>query len=99
VDDVEAFGAIRERRPDVPVLLMSGFNEQEATSQFMEEGIAGFLQNPFGIVETYRNYKGHFLRMDALARRSLSLALGLCFYRLRSRSLRRREEQQCQHLI
>ena len=51
VDGVEAYREIRKLRPDIPVLLMSGFNEQEAISQFTGEGIAGFLQKPFGIEE------------------------------------------------
>jgi two-component system cell cycle sensor histidine kinase/response regulator CckA len=43
----EAFGELRRLRPDVRVLLTSGYNEQEATSRFIGKGLAGFLQKPF----------------------------------------------------
>ncbi len=45
-------GAFREMRlvdPDVRVLLMSGYNEQEAMSRFIGKGLAGFLQKPFKV--------------------------------------------------
>lgn len=60
VDGVEAYREIRKLRPDIPVLLMSGFNEQEAISQFTGEGIAGFLQKPFGIEELKQMVKQLF---------------------------------------
>jgi CheY-like chemotaxis protein len=47
MDGDEAFRAIRAIRPDARVLLMSGFNEQEATARFTGKGLAGFLQKPF----------------------------------------------------
>jgi two-component system cell cycle sensor histidine kinase/response regulator CckA len=40
----EAFEEMRRIRPDVKVLLISGFSEQEA---FDEPGPNGFLQKPF----------------------------------------------------
>ena len=51
VDGVEVYGEIRKQRPGMPVLLMSGFNEQDAIDQFTEANIGGFLQKPFGIEE------------------------------------------------
>ncbi|HEY3282889.1 MAG TPA: PAS domain-containing protein [Armatimonadota bacterium] len=45
------FGAlqqIKRIRPDVPVLLCSGYSEEEATRQFAGYGLAGFLQKPYG---------------------------------------------------
>jgi CheY-like chemotaxis protein len=51
IDGVEAYREIRKLKPTIPVLLMSGFNEQEAISQLTGEGVAGFLQKPFGIEE------------------------------------------------
>ena len=33
--------------PDLKVLLMSGFNEQEAVSRFTGKGLASFIQKPF----------------------------------------------------
>jgi len=47
MDGDEAFRAIRASRPNARVLLMSGFNEQEATARFTGAGLAGFLQKPF----------------------------------------------------
>ncbi len=43
----EAFREMRLLRPDVNVVLMSGYNEQEATKYFIGKGLAGFLQKPF----------------------------------------------------
>ena len=45
----ETLRHIRERRPDLPVVLMSGYTEQEVASKLLDErtGAAGFLQKPF----------------------------------------------------
>jgi PAS domain S-box-containing protein len=43
----EAFHELRRIRADVPVILASGFSEQEATSRFAGKGLAGFLEKPF----------------------------------------------------
>lgn len=47
LDGVETFREMTKLDPGVKVLLMSGFNEQEAVSQFAGKGLAGFLQKPF----------------------------------------------------
>ena len=47
MDGEQAFQKITELRPDMRVLLMSGFNEQEAVERFTGKGLAGFLQKPF----------------------------------------------------
>ena len=47
LDGTATFAALRDLRADVRVLLMSGFNEQEAISRFAGKGLAGFLQKPF----------------------------------------------------
>ena len=47
LDGEGTFRALRALRPDVRVLLMSGFNEQDAIGRFIGEGPAGFLQKPF----------------------------------------------------
>ena len=49
MDGEEAFAKITELRPDMRVLLMSGFNEQEAIARFTGKGLAGFLQKPFNL--------------------------------------------------
>lgn len=43
----ETFREMRHLQPDARVLLMSGFNEQEAVNRFTGKGLAGFLQKPF----------------------------------------------------
>lgn len=45
----ETFMELRRIRDDVPVVLMSGYTEEEVTSLFAGKGIAGFLQKPFRI--------------------------------------------------
>ena len=47
LDGEGTFRELRLLRPEVRVLLMSGFNEQEAINRFTGKGIAGFLQKPF----------------------------------------------------
>ena len=49
MDGAETFRELRLIRPDVKVLLMSGFNEQETINRFTGKGLAGFLQKPFRI--------------------------------------------------
>ena len=44
----EAFRAIQSLEPRLPVILCSGYNEQEAVQRFLGKGLAGFLQKPFG---------------------------------------------------
>jgi len=43
----EALDRIRQIRPDVPVLLSSGYSEGEALRRFRDRGLAGFLQKPY----------------------------------------------------
>jgi len=43
----ETFRELRRLDPSIPVLLMSGYNEQDATTRFTGKGLAGFLQKPF----------------------------------------------------
>jgi CheY-like chemotaxis protein len=45
----ETLRQIRERRPDLPVVLMSGYTEQEVASKLLDDspGAVGFLQKPF----------------------------------------------------
>jgi signal transduction histidine kinase/CheY-like chemotaxis protein len=43
----ETFGALREIRPDVKVLLSTGFAPDEAAQRFTDEGLAGFLRKPY----------------------------------------------------
>ena len=43
----ETFEQIRAIQRDVPVVLMSGYSEQDASARFVARGLAGFLQKPF----------------------------------------------------
>jgi nitrogen-specific signal transduction histidine kinase/CheY-like chemotaxis protein len=49
VNGAAAFEAIRESRPALPVVIMSGYGEQEVMSRFPGEGPAGFLQKPYEV--------------------------------------------------
>ncbi len=45
----QVFREMRRIDPSIPVLLSSGYNEQEATSVFTGKGLAGFIQKPYGL--------------------------------------------------
>jgi PAS domain S-box-containing protein len=47
MDGEETFRELRRIRPDLRVLLSSGYNEQEATRRFVGRGLAGFIQKPY----------------------------------------------------
>ncbi|MBK8479241.1 MAG: response regulator [Opitutaceae bacterium] len=47
IDGVAAFSAIHSLAPGLPVVLMTGYNREEALERFAEHGLAGFLQKPF----------------------------------------------------
>jgi len=50
----QTFLELQRLRPGVPVLLASGYNEQDATSRFTGAGLAGFIKKPFTIQELTR---------------------------------------------
>jgi two-component system, cell cycle sensor histidine kinase and response regulator CckA len=47
MDGAETFQEIHRLHPDVPVILLSGFSEAEATSRVNSPGLAGFLKKPY----------------------------------------------------
>jgi CheY-like chemotaxis protein len=47
MDGEAAFREFQRIKADVPIILMSGFNEQEVVGHFGVSGLAGFLQKPF----------------------------------------------------
>jgi CheY-like chemotaxis protein len=54
----QAYVELRRIRADIPVVLSSGYNEQEATNRFAGKGLAGFLQKPYqptALLKTLRN--------------------------------------------
>jgi two-component system cell cycle sensor histidine kinase/response regulator CckA len=50
----DAFREIRTLVPGARVILMSGYNEIEATRRFTTKGLAGFLQKPFSLADLSR---------------------------------------------
>ena len=51
MDGEEAFGELTRIRPDVAVILCSGYNQQEATRRFAGKGLAGFVQKPYSLAK------------------------------------------------
>ncbi len=49
MDGVRTFNAIRERRPELPVLLASGYAIDSQAAALMQRGCRGFIQKPFRI--------------------------------------------------
>ena len=47
LDGAQTLAALRRIAPTLPVVLMSGFGEQEAFERFGPHGPATFLQKPF----------------------------------------------------
>ncbi|TET67874.1 MAG: PAS domain-containing sensor histidine kinase, partial [Candidatus Zixiibacteriota bacterium] len=47
----ETFREIRRRNPDVRVLLASGYSQDGAAQRILDEGVRGFIQKPFELVE------------------------------------------------
>jgi CheY-like chemotaxis protein len=43
----EVFKAIRRLRPDTPIIIMSGYNEEDAADRFAGYQITGFLHKPY----------------------------------------------------
>jgi DNA-binding NtrC family response regulator len=66
LDGESAFTELRRIKGDVRVVLMSGFNEQEAISRFTGKGLASFLQKPFGFDDLNRVLQGVFSRPPGL---------------------------------
>ena len=49
MDGATTARALRQIRPDVRVILSSGYTGEEATRQFTERDLAGFLQKPYAL--------------------------------------------------
>jgi PAS domain S-box-containing protein len=48
MDGEAAYREMRHLRPDLRVILSSGYNELEAMGRFMGKGLKGFIQKPYG---------------------------------------------------
>jgi FixJ family two-component response regulator len=53
----DALHTLREIRPDLPIILTSGYSEVEAVKRFADRGIAGFLQKPYTATTLARKLK------------------------------------------
>jgi len=49
-DPVQTFGELRRIRPEIKVILSSGYNEQDATRHFAGRGLTGFIQKPYNLL-------------------------------------------------
>jgi two-component system, cell cycle sensor histidine kinase and response regulator CckA len=58
LDGVETFRTLHLLRPELPVILMSGYSEQEASARFAGEGLAGFLAKPFRLTDLVDRVQG-----------------------------------------
>jgi len=47
LDGVETFRELRRVHAEVPVILSSGYTEQDAMREFGGTGLAGFVQKPY----------------------------------------------------
>jgi len=47
LDGEQCFRELRQLKPDVKVIMSSGYNEQEVTQKFVGKGLAGFIQKPY----------------------------------------------------
>ncbi|KAB0664000.1 response regulator [Oryzomonas japonica] len=49
MDGIAVFKELRRIRPDVKVILASGYSEREVAESFGEVGVDGFVQKPFNL--------------------------------------------------
>jgi CheY-like chemotaxis protein len=51
MDGVRAFDGLRRIRPDVDVIISSGYSEEDVSRNFTSDKPSGFLQKPFKVEE------------------------------------------------
>jgi len=51
MDGLSCFSALREIKSNIPVILSSGYSEEETTSCFADNKLAGFVQKPYSASE------------------------------------------------
>jgi DNA-binding NtrC family response regulator len=49
MDGEETFRELRRINPDVRVVLSTGYSEQDITPHFAGQGLAGFIEKPYGL--------------------------------------------------
>jgi two-component system, cell cycle sensor histidine kinase and response regulator CckA len=51
MDGEQAFRELRRIKPDLRVIVSSGYNEQDVAQRFVGKGLAGFIQKPYKVSE------------------------------------------------
>jgi len=51
LDGEQTFRELRRLKPDLRVIISSGYNELEVTQKFVGKGLAGFIQKPYKLAE------------------------------------------------
>jgi CheY-like chemotaxis protein len=62
----EAFKAMKLIRGDVPVILASGYSEQDTSAQFAGKGVAAFIQKPFRFEKLIEQFRMIFGESEAI---------------------------------
>ncbi len=57
MDGIAAFDEMLRLRPDVKVIMSSGYSRQEAVEKFGNKGVAGFLEKPFHLAALSQELK------------------------------------------
>jgi PAS domain S-box-containing protein len=65
LDGEETYRALRQEGIKVPVILSSGYNEQEVTERFLGKGTAGFIQKPYHVEEMKTVLRSAFRTNDS----------------------------------
>ena len=62
LDGTQVFQEMRRIKPDVKVILSSGYNEQDVTQRFVGQGLAGFIQKPYTLAKLKEKLNSVFRR-------------------------------------
>ena len=57
MDGYEVFNEISKIKPDMPVIICSGFSEYDISKRFSEKKPAGFIQKPYNPLELIKSLK------------------------------------------
>lgn len=57
MDGEATFHALKRIRPDIKVILSSGYNDEDVTRRFAGKGLAGFLQKPFQLSKLEKEFR------------------------------------------
>lgn len=65
-DGIDAMRELRNARPDIKVILSSGFDEQTLDERFTDQRPSGFIRKPYTMQELEAELKRVMLKGDAL---------------------------------